>query len=213
MNFAKKIFMLLIATSFIFTLYSCQAIIVGAYGIRDAKMMDVEAIAKLSDRIFNDSPYQYYVDSTFKNYLKSVGADASLSTCSVGESLIGDIKQPLKVYFFDRDRNFKNMFTNCKAGGFPNLNWSNAVADMNASDNLDSVRGKIVYNELSSYFMNLKSDAASVAEIDGPIVIVFWNKFMFRQSKRLVKFVAGRYGDTATIVYVNNDNFFYNAMF
>lgn len=62
------------------------------------------------------------------------------------------------------------------------------------------------------YFKPLSQTSNFSTQNYNYVVVVFWNRFMGRQSKRLIRFVQENINlgikEKVKIIYVNNDNYF-----
>lgn len=153
----------------------------------------------------------YTLDTTYYRFLSNF-TDTALSTAKNTHA------QPLQVLYFKKINQWQlvSYHANCYAGGFPNLNWNRNgtfetfVPQQQAP--LDSL-------------MNLKDHFNFMKPVEGTvafnlinydyIVLVYWSRYMGKQSKRLIELVQKNLtlskGSNAKIIYINNDNFFLHA--
>ena len=105
---------------------------------------------------------------------------------------------------------------NCYAGGFPNLNWNRyeimktfPPKQQVPIDSLISLKTQMKFLKPLSQSSNLSIDNFDY------VVLVFWNRFMGIQSKRLIHFVQANSKldkeKKVKIVYVNTDNIFFKC--
>jgi hypothetical protein len=120
--------------------------------------------------------------------------------------------------FFDKNNNLVSYHVNCDIAGIPNLKW-------NYSGNFNTFIPKsttycdpfVKFGSLSSFIKMPDERNINLSDFkkNEYNVVVFWCRFMGRQSKRLVKFVYSylkpNKNHTYNILFVNVDNFgFYN---
>jgi hypothetical protein len=121
--------------------------------------------------------------------------------------------QPLQALYFDREGKLRSFQINCNAGGSPNLAWDRdsilttfPPKQQTKIDNLLSLDTQLTF--LRPLTQSLKFN---VADYDY-IVIIYWNRFMDRQSKRLIHFIQTNSklskDRKVKMIYANNDNFF-----
>jgi len=184
----------------IITVSSCSFI----YGIHYQKNLDYNEIEEFIVR--NDlSEYQNLFIK--ENYYE----------CINKLDLPGEEKryllQPLQVFYFDSSKQLLSYHVNCNAGGFPNLKWDREkhfdqfppVSQTKLSKNItaDLILG--LSNSLSS--VDLTIDEGNF------YVIVYWNLFLERQSKRLIDIVlknieTHKMENRTKVFLINNDFLF-----
>jgi hypothetical protein len=125
--------------------------------------------------------------------------------------------QPLQVRVYDKEGKPVLVLVNCFVGGFPNLNW-------NKYGTFDSYPPASVYFKPDSGSLYYKDELTLFKGINGEIlnpdnfekkdlnIIVFWSRFMNRQSKRLIQTIENyrkKYRDhQIKVTYVNDDNLY-----
>ncbi len=150
----------------------------------------------------------YKVDTTYISFL------FSLDTIKFSKQ-IKNHYQPLQVLYYNNYGNLKSFQVNCYAGGFPNLKWdrdsifSTFIPSQQAQ--LDSIL------PLATHLKYLVPLSQTEEVFNGNadfVIVVHWNRFMGRQSKRLVKIVQDNIklsrDKTIKIIYANNDNLFFS---
>lgn len=146
------------------------------------------------------------LDTSYLNYL------ASLDKIKYREQ-IKNHYQPLQALYYDQNGSLRSFQTNCYASGFPNLKWDKdgimTTFPPKQQTPLDSL---VPFETLHKYIRPLTSTANISFENYDFIVVVFWSKFMGRQSKRLIHHVQDNIklarDKRIKIVYVNTDNMF-----
>lgn len=154
----------------------------------------------------NDS---YELDSSFVEYLFSL------------DSIKYKIEQknhfqPLQALYYDHTDQLKSFHINCNAGGFPNLKWNRfGTFDEFIPKQQTPLDSILPLQKHLEYFVPLKINSSEeIIDFDF-IIIIYWSRFMGRQSKRLIKVVQENVAQNNTyktkIIYVNNDNIFANT--
>lgn len=191
----------------LFGLTSCSTILLQFYGTKKIKEVDEKTILKISKKYNIPLADNYILDSSYLTFLYS------FDTIKYKVE-IKNHYQPLQALYFDKSLQLKSYLINCYASGFPNLNW-NKDNNLNTFppkqhvpiDNLLQLDNQLKYLKPFS-----QSNPLNINSFDF-IVVIYWNKFMGRQSKRLIRFVQQNCKlskDNVKIIYANNDNIFAN---
>ena len=192
-------------------LVGCQSMIKGMMGMNAPKSLDADEILVLEEEYSIPQSDGYEMDSSYFAVLK----DFDTTRFKRDQK---NLLQPLQVLYFDASGTLISYHVNCSVGGFPNLKW-NRLGDFNQfppakSVELDTM--KHVSNHLlhinplnNAPFPDLRTyDIA---------VLVYWNRFMGRQSKRLVRVVQENVSlakdKKVMVIYVNTDHFWATAEF
>lgn len=185
-------------------LTGCSALFSKMYGIRSLKQLQREEILKIAAQ--QDLPVEdcFELDTAFATHLKA------LDVARYREQ-INNHMQPLQVLYYTRNGEFLSYFVNCYAGGFPNLKWNLKGFVPTTQAPLDSLVS------MDTQFLHFQPLASGRGGRPNPDywVLVYWNRFMGRQSERLldaVKKNVAESGKNAKVIYVNNDNFLYRAL-
>lgn len=198
-------------------LSSCNSIMMSFYGIKNPQTISDNEILYFAEKKINTTENLYKIDSTFVKYINSFSNIVDTSWyCSINDTnqcksknrVQYDLQQPIQAMYFDKKGKLISYFTNCYAGGFPNLNWNK---DNNFETfppkSLANIHNDIIYNEIYPYLKVINNNQ-NENEVDY-IIIVFWNKFIQRQSLRLINLIQKNAADkNVKIIYVNNNNFF-----
>ena len=187
-------------------LTSCSSIIQGLYGIKNPKELKDQTIISYSEKYNIPLADNYKLDSSYLTFL------SSLDTIKYKEQ-IKNHYQPLQVLYYDKNGQLKSFQINCYAGGFPNLNWDrNSIMtifpprEQAPTDSILPLDLQLKYIRPLSQTVNFSTKNYDY------IVIVYWNRLMGRQSKRLIHFVQENYKLSkdykVKIIYVNTDNIF-----
>jgi len=177
------------------------------YGFKKHKYLkdaDIEKIAAKNQIPLNDL---LVLDSTYKGFLRQF--DTLLHAATIQNHY-----QPLQVLYFNKKGELLSFHANCFAGGFPNLNWTRDNHFQHfppqTAAPLDSI---FPLEKLLNFTRKTRDDAAKINLNNSNFyVLVYWNRFLGRQSKRLIKLVQQNAKlhpqEKVQIIYINNDNFF-----
>lgn len=194
------------ALTLIFGLASCTSIFTGLYGMKKTKTVDEKAISRYSKKFNIPTADSYELDTAYFSYL------FSLDTTEY-KSQIKNHYQPLQALYYDKSGHLKSFQVNCYAGGFPNLKWDRNEIMTAFPPKQQAPIDSIVSLETQLKYLNPLSHTSKLS-IDSYdyIVIVYWNRFMGRQSKRLIHFVQKNSKleseKKVKIIYANTDNIF-----
>jgi hypothetical protein len=189
----------------LFFLTSCGFIL----GIHKTKHKTDKQIVKSAKKLGIPEKDLYALDPTFAYYIFKLDSTKFKAQTK-------NHYQPLQALYFDENGNLTRFFINCYAGGFPSLAWNktgklNSFPPQNQApvDTVLNFKKQLTYikNIGSSNVDNLKSDN------DNYKVFVYWNIFMRKHSKKLIKEIKKncsliKDGKTVKIIYINNDNWF-----
>ena len=178
----------------------------GLYGIKNPKVIDEKAILSYSKMYNIPLEDSYVIDTSYSSFISSL--DTTWNKVHFKNHL-----QPLQALYYNQTGQLQSFQINCYAGGFPNLHWNRdnilttfPPLQQAPVDNILSLDMQLKY--LKSLTTTKK---VSVANYDF-IVIIYWNRFMSRQSERLIHFIQDNSklanGKKVKILYANNDNIF-----
>ncbi len=167
--------------------------------------MDAEEILVLGDEYGIPRGDSYEMDSSYFAVLKVLD-----TTRFKGDQK--NLLQPLQVLYFDAKGTLISYHVNCSVGGFPNLKW-NRFGDFNHFPAAKSVELDTM-TQLNNHLLHINplnnAPFPDLRTYDFT-VLVYWNGFMGRQSKRLVRVVQENVGlakdKKVKVIYVNTDNF------
>lgn len=199
----KALILCIIASS---TLTSCSKVISGLYGMKSPKEVDETTILKYGKKYKIPVKDSYRLDTAYSSFLFSFDS-------AKYKSQIKNHYQPLQALYYDHIGHLKSFQNNCYAGGFPNLKWNRDHIFSTFLPKQQAPVDSIVPLDAQLKFLIplSKTDKLSPESYDY-VVVVYWSKFMGRQSKRLLRIVqqnerlSGE--QRVRIVYVNNDNIF-----
>jgi hypothetical protein len=205
MNFKSFVASFIIVFS-LMVFSSCGFIMNGLYGLKNVKSVDNETVLDYGKKFNIPQDKSYLLDSSYVEFIKK--QDTSKFSLQMNNHL-----QPLQALYFDENENLISYHINCYAGGFPNLEWNrNQVMDVFPPlqqapvDSLISL--ELIRNSIRLVVSDNKVDSTRYSNT----VIVFWNRFMGRQSERFIHTVQQNItlskGGNVKLIYVNNDNVF-----
>ncbi|MFN3940570.1 MAG: hypothetical protein ACK4IY_08270, partial [Chitinophagales bacterium] len=129
-----------------------------------------------------------------------------------------DLIQPLIVLSFDENDSIQFFLRNCNVSGFPNFKW-NRYGSFDNSPLLihegylpDSTIGLNTFNTYSGFYLPLHQQQTIEERACTETIVVYWNKLMGRQRKRLIETVQNYIDNTKTVpcvYYVDTDNLFF----
>lgn len=195
----------LIAAALCFS--SCSSIFLAAYGIKSPEKIENKELIKTAKKYGIPASEIYLLDTAFYAYLETF--DSAHYSDQINNHF-----QPMQALYYNKDGDLRSFHINCYAGGFPNLKWNhNGNFDTflpKQQAPLDSILPLQVH---LNYLQSLNGNALGVNSEYDYYVIVYWNKFMGRQSRNLVRQVQKNCQLASDrklkIIYVNNDLFFY----
>ncbi len=198
-------FTFLVLTS-IFGLTSCTSIFTGLYGVKKTKTIDEKTIARYTKRYNIPITDSYELDTAYFSYL------FSLDTTKY-KSQIKNHYQPLQALYYCKSGQLKSFQVNCYAGGFPNLKWDrNEIMTTFPPKQQAPIDSIVTLETQLKYFKPLSQTSKLSIESYDYLIIVYWNRFMGRQSKRLIHFIQDNSKletkKKVKIIYVNTDNIF-----
>ena len=186
------------------SLASCVNLI---YGLHHPKILSKKEIVDLSLKRKIPPADNFELDTMYLMFLNKV------DTFTYKNSERKNHYQPLQALYYNKQGKLESFIINCYAGGFPNLKWNRKgiletfVPKKQAP--LDSI---LPLFEHLKYLKALPGAQRFIFGQDDYTVIVYWNYFMGRQSKRLNKAIKKNVklskGKKVRILYVNTDNFF-----
>lgn len=188
----------------IITATSCTSM----YGIKKTKSLTEEKVIQQAKKYNIPLADNYVLDTSFYRFLASL-KDTSLAIAKNNHA------QPLQVLYYDKLKNWQmvSYHANCYAGGFPNLKWNrNGVFNNFIPQQQAPLDDILTVKKQFEYIRPLTGvQPFNTVEYDY-IVIVYWSRFMGRQSKRLIQLVQDNAklanDKKVKLIYVNNDNFF-----
>lgn len=196
----------LFAFTCILLLPSCSTLLTGLYGMKKIETVDEKTILQYSEKYNIPIADSYELDSSFISFL------TSLDTTRYKEQ-VKNHSQPLQALYYKRTGQLQSFQVNCYAGSFPNLHWDRDGIMTTFPPGQQAPLDSIVSLEKQLKYLKPLSQTEDLSiESWDYIVIVYWSKFMGRQSERLIRFVQDNSklaGDKKVkIIYVNNDNIF-----
>jgi len=199
---------LAIFVSLIFILESCSSLFKNIYGVQDPEVLSKNQIINIAKENGISEQNLFELDSNYLNYVYSKSKD-------VGNESIKYRTQPLQVMYYNDKNKLLSYHVNCLATGFPKLNWnSDKQFDTFVPKSQAPTNQFFPLEELVQYFNPISIKSLEMRNYNY-VIIIFWNAFMEKQSKHLIKTVRNNIKlknteDKVKIIYVNNDNLFSN---
>jgi hypothetical protein len=199
-------FLLLLTVSLM--LPGCSRVVLKLYGMKKIRAVEESKIIRVAEKYNIPLSDNFELDTSyFVNMLS--GLSDTVKVC-----LPPDLKnhsQPLQLMYYDRSGWLQSFHNNCYAGGFPNLKF-----DRGGTFTTFPPMQRAPVDSLMPLGRQLKSlrplKGALIPEVEqyDYVVIVFWDIFMGRQSRRLLGFVRENCKLAADkkvkVIYVNIDN-------
>jgi len=188
------------------TLTGCSKVFLGIYGMKSIDPVDEKTILKYGKKYNIPIQDSYELDTAYLSFLFSIDSTKY-------SSQIKNHYQPLQALYYDREGHLQSFHVNCYTGGFPNLKWDRnemfSTFPPKQQAPLDSI---VSLEKQIKYLQQLSQTEKYSGERFSYIVIVYWNRFMGRQSKRLIKFIQENeklsLDENVKIIYANTDNLF-----
>jgi len=174
--------------------------------MKDMKAVDEKMILQLGQEYnipFEDS---YELDTAYATFLLS--HDKTLY-----QQQIKNHYQPLQALYFDKVGQLISFQINCNAGGSPNLAWDrDSILTTFPPKQQTKIDNMLSLDKQLKFLHPLKQTSKFNAADYDYVVVIYWNRFMDRQSKRFIKFMQDNSklskDKRVKIIYVNNDNIF-----
>jgi len=207
-NLSKLFFSLALITICV-ELEGCSGFFAVLYGMKEPKSLSSNDIARYARKYHIPADQSYLLDSSYFNYV------FSLDTARFKEQQKNHY-QPLQALYYDQHGNLVSFHVNCYAGGFPNLKWNrNGILDTflpRSQAPLDTI---LPLSIQLGYIKTLDGRYVeqSISGDNDYVVVVYWNHFLTRQSKRLIRYIKYNCkldrGKKVRLLFVNDDNLFF----
>ncbi len=190
-------------------LTGCKNVFLGLYGMKMPKEVNEKKILRSGKKYHIPKEDSYQLDTSAYNiYLHSLDT-------SKFKAQIKNHYQPLQALYYDRTGTLKSFQINCYAGGFPNLHWNrNQIFDTFLPKQQAPVDSILPLHEHLRFLVPLSATTEKNPSDTEYFAIIYWNRFMGRQTKRLIRCVQKNANlardKQLKIIYVNNDNQFLN---
>lgn len=185
-------------------LSSCSLLL----GIKKPKPVTEQQVADLSEKWGLSHADVYFLDTAYKSFVATATGN--------NKKKINDYLQPLQAIYFGKGNSNQyplSWHINCYVPGFPNPNW-NYDGKMNQFPPLTAapVDSNFSLKKIVEYLRPVKGAVPfNTVEYDY-IILVYWNRFMEKQSKGLIEAVQRNLKlavlQKAKVLYINNDNLF-----
>lgn len=200
---------------FIFLISSCQRLMIKSYGIKKNTNRSMKQIQKFAKKYQVPQVYTLkhtmgkFLDSLDKKYQQTLPPKKlNENACATYYSVAYNHNQPLQVSYYNKEGKLIAFDNNCYAGGFPNLNWR--FKTQSFPPEFPNTTDSIFTRELHLNFIDFQDSEVPNLSSFEYVVIVHWNIFMGRQSKRMLNEIKNKYQNRSDIkfIFVNNDNSF-----
>ncbi|WP_343632549.1 hypothetical protein [Fluviicola sp.] len=190
-------------------LTSCKQVFLGLYGMRMPKEINEKRILKAGRKYHIPVEDSYVLHSAYSAYLFSLDT-------SKFKLQIKNHYQPLQAVYYNSNGIPESFQINCYAGGFPNLKWNrNDIFETFPPKQQAPVDSLLTLSKHLEFLRPLSGTAEKNPGKTDYFAIVHWNRFMGRQTKRLIRCVQKNArrttGQQLKIIYANNDNLFLKA--
>jgi hypothetical protein len=196
-----KILMVIITT---YNLQSCALLI----GVKKIKPLSENKINKQATKFNIPLTDSYSLDTSYMQFVYNATKDNARKR--------NDYLQPLQAIYFTKENDFITPIScqiNCYAGGFPNLQWNrNGIMEVFPPKEQAPIDSVMSLKKQFEFIRPLIGVTAFNSIEYDYIIMVYWSRFMGRQSKKLIETVQ-KNAKLETIkkwriIYINNDNFF-----
>jgi hypothetical protein len=203
-----RFFVPVISILLLFGLTSCSAIFTGLYGMKKTRAIDEATIISMEKKFNIPGADGFELDTTYLSYLSSLEKRKY-------QEQIKNHYQPLQALYYDQSGNLKSFQINCFAGGFPNLNWErNEIMKTFPPGQQAGIDSIVPLKTQLKYLKPLSQTQKFSVEDYDYIVVVYWSRFMGRQSERFIRFIQNNRAlekeKKVKIIYANTDNLFAN---
>jgi len=175
-------------------------------GFRSCKVLSEKKHKRFLRKLGASYNHAFLIDTNYLNYLH-------LEDTVYMRLQKKNHAQPIQALYFGHQPYPEAWFINCYAPGFPNLNWNvdNAFSTFppKSPAPVDSL---LSFDQLFGVAKPLAGNALPKYNAEQPYTVaIIWNRFMFKQSKRLNRQVIQNLKNSGVpyrLLYINNDNIF-----
>lgn len=208
-NLLKSTYLLVISLACLLLFSSCARLILKAFGMKMPKDLQEEQILHLADRYNIPAQDCYRLDTTYDAFLRSFDRVQF-------KKQVKNHHQPLQVLYYAPTGHLNAFQVNCYVAGFPNLDWERyGVFSTFPPESLAPIDSILPLRTHIDYLIPMSTNEQLIPEAYDHIVVVYWSRFLARQSKRLVAVVQKNLelaaGQKVRVLYVNMDTYFMYA--
>lgn len=201
-NSTKVLLLLLLTVG----LLSCSNVIMSFYGMKNPKPIDDKTIQKFAGKYKIPESDSFKHDTAYAQFIRSMDS-------SIDPTIQKDHYQPLQLHYYNRDGELITYHNNCETGGFPNLKWDESgMLSTFPPQPYTPLSTLLPIDKHLHYLKPLGATERFDFQNYDYTVVVYWSRFMGRQSKRLVKAVQENadlaLGKKVKVIYTNTDNVF-----
>jgi len=218
-----KIILLSVILIFV-PLTSCNSVFMRLYGIKKIRYVTEKDIIGQAQKMGIDTGRIFVLKNSqpdsgnSKNIMITNNNNNNNKTCVYDPTQFRH-NQPLQALYFNSKGALISFHNNCYTGGFPNLKWNrNNVFNFfppKSQIPVDTVFN--IKNVLRNvYYINGGQSKLTNIDSSDFYIVIFWNIFMYRQSRRLIMVVNDNLKladkkSKISIYYINDDNYFYSV--
>jgi hypothetical protein len=187
-------------------LSSCTTLITGFYGMKKYKTVNDKTIQLYAAKYKIPAADSYELDSTYVSMLSSFDS-------SRYKTQRKNHYQPLQACYYNKTGQLESFQINCYAGGIPNFKWNrNGTMESFPPKQQAPVDSLLPLLQHLEFLQPLSLTKTFHPDSFDYTVVVHWNRFMGRQSRRLISTVQNNSklanNEKVKIVYVNSDNIY-----
>jgi hypothetical protein len=187
-------------------LTGCRSTLLKMYGMRNPEAVDEKMILEAGKEYGVPPQDSYALDTAYMRYLRS------FDNVRYKEE-IKNHYQPLQALYFNKAGQLISFHVNCYAGGSPNLAWDRDSILNQFPPKQQTPPDSLLPLATQLKFLQALSSTAAFNSADYDyIVVIYWNRFMYRQSQRLIALMQANAqlakDKKVKIIYANNDNIF-----
>ncbi len=204
-NFQRLLFKVLVL-SLATVLVACSSF----YGLKKLREYSPETIRETAERYHIPPERSYVLDTAYFTFIRKLYGNDTLQ--------VKNHLQPLQVLYFDKSERLISHHLNCYARGFPNLKWNrDGLFDSFPAVTQIPADSMLTFGNLLRFIRPAGDWTVKPTVSDKEYyVVVFWDIFMGRQSKRLIERVNENLllsdGQQVEVLFVNNDGLFVHLL-
>lgn len=185
--------------------FGCGGLILKMYGMKKLRSLNAAEVNRYARQYGIDEDQVYVLDTAYWGFIRSIDSSKFAAARK-------NHAQPLQAMYFNQQGNLISWHINCYTGGFPNLKWDHDSAFSTFPPKQQAPLDSLLPLQQLGRYMMTPEDSFHIAPLPFEYtVVVFWNRWMGRQSERLIHLVqqnaALEKKKQVKIIYVNNDSF------
>ena len=186
-------------------LMGCGPVLFKMMGLKKGKELSQDQITTQASKYGINKKDSYEMDTTYMTFVFDID--------TIYKTERKNHVQPLQALYYDSAGNLISYHVNCSVGGFPNLKWNKFGAFNQFPAQSQTTLDTLI--DLQTHLNFVKNaDTVDISKYEY-VVLVHWNRFMGRQSKRLIQEVQNNFklysSEKVKVIYVNTDNIWANV--